>query len=162
MEESISTPDLSCIRSHDRETVYEPAEDTFLLLDALQKDGQLIRDSMYVGSWRWYHCTMSSNHTSIITVLHTLLHTYYNTIQYYIHLLLLLSIIPTIHIIIILPLNTFLYYWKTTISIAGIILSLCGLFGLFWWTIWTIRIGRWTIWLTIWTILDYFRLTYLA
>lgn len=44
MNESISTPDLSCITDSDKDTVYEPAEDSFLLLDTLEQDCQLIRN----------------------------------------------------------------------------------------------------------------------
>ncbi|XP_067935949.1 methyltransferase N6AMT1-like [Watersipora subatra] len=44
MSEYIATPDMNCMTEKDRNLVYEPAEDTFLLLDALQKDSENIRN----------------------------------------------------------------------------------------------------------------------
>ncbi|CAI2180819.1 11214_t:CDS:2 [Funneliformis geosporum] len=42
----IPTPKLDHISSKDYENVYEPAEDTFLLLDALEKDAEFLRNEI--------------------------------------------------------------------------------------------------------------------
>ena len=44
----LPTPNLSHATQKDYNEVYEPAEDTFLLMDALEKDHKFIRSLEYV------------------------------------------------------------------------------------------------------------------
>ena len=50
-----NTPNFSHITKEDFEHIYEPAEDTFLLLDALEKDIQILQDLKSVDhGWRFF------------------------------------------------------------------------------------------------------------
>lgn len=42
------TPNMSHMTEYDREHVYEPAEDSFLLLDSLEKDAPFINSIGYL------------------------------------------------------------------------------------------------------------------
>lgn len=44
---SLSTPSFAHLKEKDFENVYEPAEDTFLMMDALEKDYKTILESKY-------------------------------------------------------------------------------------------------------------------
>jgi len=84
----IPTPDLSHLTATDYEHIYEPAEDTFILLDALEKDVDALRDlkpriCLEIGSGSGcvsaflsdvlgkreslYLCTDINNHASLCT-----------------------------------------------------------------------------------------------
>ena len=50
-----NTPNFSHITQEDFEHIYEPAEDTFLLLDALEKDIHILQDLKSVDhGWRFF------------------------------------------------------------------------------------------------------------
>lgn len=47
MDQSIVTPSYTHLTSADFERIYEPSEDTFLFLDSLEKDRDLINDARF-------------------------------------------------------------------------------------------------------------------
>ena len=44
---SFPTPSLAHLKKTDYDNVYEPAEDTFLMMDALEKDAEFLRGQRY-------------------------------------------------------------------------------------------------------------------
>ena len=44
---SFPTPSFAHLRQEDYQNVYEPAEDTFLMMDALEKDADFLRKRRY-------------------------------------------------------------------------------------------------------------------
>ena len=47
MGDIFQTPDISHLNSSDYEHIYEPAEDTFLFLDALEKEHDFLKQLRY-------------------------------------------------------------------------------------------------------------------
>ena len=63
MGDIFQTPDISHLNSSDYEHIYEPAEDTFLFLDALEKEHDFLKQLRYAitiliqyfaPNWPWY------------------------------------------------------------------------------------------------------------
>ena len=48
------TPSFAHLKEEDYENVYEPAEDTFLMMDALEKDADFLKERRYNGIVRYF------------------------------------------------------------------------------------------------------------
>ena len=44
---SFPTPSLAHLKKTDYDNIYEPAEDTFLMMDALEKDAEFLKEQRY-------------------------------------------------------------------------------------------------------------------
>lgn len=44
---SFPTPSLAHLKETDYDNIYEPAEDTFLMMDALEKDAEFLKEQRY-------------------------------------------------------------------------------------------------------------------
>ena len=47
---SFPTPSFAHLKREDYEHVYEPAEDTFLMMDALEKDADFLKERRFSGT----------------------------------------------------------------------------------------------------------------
>ena len=59
-EMSFPTPSFAHLKKTDYDNIYEPAEDTFLMMDALEKDAEFLRGQRYYSHYLVYSTPRTS------------------------------------------------------------------------------------------------------